>query len=135
MTNGFSQGEVTKKIYQLLSDDAALAAMVTGIYDYVPTRTAYPYITLSDSNTADWSSKTFDGARIAVTLHVYSRARGMTETTNILKRLQFLLHDADLALSGHRVALCRVSGSGVMKESDGVTTHGLLRLLLLTEAI
>ena len=65
-----------KAFFLKLTADAALAALLGGarIYDDVPVRGEFPYVTFGQTTERDWSTGTDDGAEHVVTLHVWSRA-------------------------------------------------------------
>ena len=79
-----------KAIYAALTADAAVVAALGGprIYDDVPVRSDFPYLTFGQSTERDWSTATDDGHEHLVTLHVWSRARGRKETDEVMAAAQ-----------------------------------------------
>ena len=121
-------------LYGRLSGDATLAGLVSGVFDHVPDETAFPYVTVGEDAATDWSTKTFDGQRHALTVHVWSRARGRTEAKTIMARLYALLHGATFAMAGHELILLRCDFSETRREPDGLTQHGVMRFRALTHS-
>lgn len=124
----FCQYELQKAIFQVLVQDAALTGMVNGVYDRVPQKTAFPYISLQRWETEDWASQTTNGMRHTVTLDVWSREGGQKQAAQVMARMHELLHDTTLAVSGQQWVMLRFLGSSVSLEDDGCTYRGQMRL-------
>lgn len=120
-------------LYSRLSGDTALGAMISGVYDYVPDHTNYPYVTLGDATSRDWSTTTTAGADTQCMLHVYSRSGGRKEALLIMERLHLLLHGVALTISGHHCVSLRHNASSVQLEADGMTYQGRMQFNLLSE--
>jgi hypothetical protein len=123
----FSQHPLQKAIYQTLSGDATLMGLVTGVYDRPPQGSAFPYITLGESEGRDWSTKTTSGMEQIVSQHVWSREGGRKQASLIMERIHTLLHDAGLSVEGQTLISLRFSASSLNLENDGWTYHGILR--------
>ncbi|UDQ87348.1 DUF3168 domain-containing protein [Xanthobacter autotrophicus] len=124
-------------IHAALVTDAALAALLGAprIHDVPPGDADFPFVTLGEAVVADWSTATEAGTEQALTLHVFSRSGGRAEAFAIAARLQAVLHDAALALEGHRLANLRATTAEVRRESDGRTFHALVRFRAVTEPV
>lgn len=130
----FSHYELQKAIYQALTGDAALMALVAGIFDRVTEGTAYPYVTIGESAGRDWSTKTTKGVQYLLSLHVWSRGGGRKQAADIMDRIHTVLHDASLAATGHALVLLRFVASEIDLQDDGLTYHGTMRLKALAES-
>ncbi|MFG1207775.1 DUF3168 domain-containing protein [Xanthobacter flavus] len=124
-------------IHAALVTDAALVALLGAprIHDVPPGDADFPFVTLGEAVVADWSTATEAGTEQALTLHVFSRSGGRAEAFAIAARLQAVLHDAALALEGHRLANLRAITAEVRRESDGRTFHALVRFRAVTEPV
>ncbi|MFG1213257.1 DUF3168 domain-containing protein [Xanthobacter flavus] len=124
-------------IHAALVADAALVALLGAprIHDVPPGDADFPFVTLGEAVVADWSTATEAGTEQALTLHVFSRSGGRAEAFAIAARLQAVLHDAALALEGHRLANLRATTAEVRRESDGRTFHALVRFRAVTEPV
>jgi len=122
-------------VFARLTSDAALTALLGGarIYDDVPVRAAFPYVTFAQGAERDWSTASEAGAEHALVLHVWSRGNGRKELLAIMEALRVSLHDAALTLTGHRLINLRHEASEVRREGDGETYHGIVRLRAVTE--
>lgn len=130
----FSQYSLQKSIYQLLSSDSALSVLVSGVYDFVPQASIYPYVVIGEDRLRDWSTKTTNGAEHQLTLHVHSREGGRKQAALIMERLHTLLHNAALTMTGQTLVAISFEGSDIMQEKDGIGYHGVMRYRALTEA-
>lgn len=119
-----------------LAADAPLHALVGGrIHDVPPKEAAFPFVTLGEAVVSDWSTATEGGSEQALTLHVFSRQGGRAEAFAIAARVQEALHEAPLALEGHRLANLRATTAEIRRDSDGRTFHGLVRFRAVTEPL
>ena len=122
-------------VFARLTSDGALIALLGGtrVYDDVPVRAAFPYVTFAQGSARDWSTSNDAGAEHAVVLHVWSRASGRKEALAIIEALRASLHDAALTLAEHRLINLRHEASEVRRASDGETYYGIVRLRAVTE--
>lgn len=126
-----------KALFSKLTADAAVTAALGGprIYDDVPNRTEFPYLTFGQTTERDWSTGTEPGHEHVVTLHVWSRARGRKETDDVMAAAQAALHDAALTMTDHRLINLRHEFSDARREPDGETYHGVARYRAVTEPL
>ncbi len=124
-----------RSVYEALAADAALLGLLGAprIFDDVPQRSEFPYLTLGQSTVRDWSTGNDDGDEHLLTLHVWSRAEGRRETHELMSALKAALHERALALDGHRLVNLRHELSEARREPDGETYHGIVRLRAVTE--
>lgn len=122
-------------IYQALTNDGPLVALLgwARVWDDVPERAAFPYVTFAAGSERDWSTGSGAGAEHAVVLHVWSRAGGRKEAQEIVAAVRAVLHEAALTLTGHRLINLRHEASDVRRDADGETYHGIVRLRAVTE--
>ena len=73
-------------LFARLTAATAVTALLGGarIYDDVPARAEFPYVTFGQSAERDWATGSGDGSEHTVTLHVWSRAAGRKEAVEIL---------------------------------------------------
>ncbi len=122
-------------IFAALTADAELTTLLGGarVYDDVPERAEFPYVTFALSNERDWSTGSDDGSEHTLTLHVWSRAAGRREAHEVLGALRRVLNDAALALTGYRLVNLRHEFSEARRDPDGETYHGITRYRAVTE--
>lgn len=126
---------VQTAIYQRLKGDATLAGMVTGVYDYVPEGTSYPYVRIGDHLSIPDNTHDTYGREITATIHVWTRARGNAQGQAIAARIWELLdHRAgDVEVAGHRVVSIRQEFDQVLPDPDPEVRHHILRFRIQTE--
>lgn len=126
-----------KALYATLTANAGVTSALGGarVYDDVPSRTEFPYITFGQSTARDWSTGTEPGREHTITLHVWSRARGRKEADDVMAAAEAALHDAALTLDGHRLINLRHEFSDARRDPDGETVHGIARYRAVTEPL
>jgi Protein of unknown function (DUF3168) len=118
-----------KALFAALAADATLLALLGGprIYDDVPQASAFPYITFGPSTARDWSTGTDTGTEHAITLNVWSQAKGRAQVHEIMAAARAVLHGQSLTLDGHRLINLRHESSEARRSTDGETYHGTAR--------
>lgn len=132
--SNFSHHSLQKAIYQTLTDDITLMAMITGVFDYVPQDIVHPYITLGNAEIADWSSKTTNGTAQIVALYVFSRSAGRKQAADIMERIYTLLHQVGIAVSGQTLVMMRFINSEITQEADGLSYKGAMKFRALLQS-
>lgn len=124
-------------IFAQLTNDGALIELLGGVrvYDDVPVRAEFPYVTFAQGSERDWSTGGDAGSEHALTLHVWSRGTGRKEAQVVMEALRASLHDASLTPTGHRLVNLRHETSDVRRDTDGVTYHGIVRFRAVTEPV
>lgn len=124
-------------LHETLSTDAGVLAALGGarIYDHVPRKAAYPYVTFAQSTVRDWSTGGENGEEHLITLHVWSRAECRGQLQEIIAAIRRALHDRDLPLVGHRLINLRHEYSETRREPDGERFRGIIRLRAVTEPL
>jgi hypothetical protein len=124
-------------IFARLTADAVLTALLGGerMYDDVPVRAEFPYITFGQSSDRDWSTGTDAGREHLITLHIWSREHGRKQVDEVTDAVRAALHDAAMTLNGHRLINLRHEFSDVRRDGDGETFHGISRYRAVTEPI
>jgi hypothetical protein len=105
------------------------------VYDDVPERAQFPYVTIGQTTERDWSAGSEDGSEHTLTLHVWSRAAGRKEANAVIAAARAALHDATLVLDGHRLINLRHEFSDARRDPDGETFHGTARFRAVTEPL
>jgi len=131
----FSHYPLQKAVYQALTGDAGLMALVTGVFDRPPQGTLFPYITIGESTSSDWSSATTTGMEQNITLHAWSREGGRMQAASIMEKMHTILHDASLSVEGQALVMIRFAASSITLGNDGYTYQGMMRFTALLEAI
>ena len=115
--------------------DADLVTALGGeqVFDDVPREAPFPYITVGDIDTRDWSTQTSRGHEHTVTLHVWSRYRGRKQVQELIAEVDRILDGADPVLSGYRLVNLSTVFWTAQREPDGQVYRGTVRLRAVTE--
>lgn len=120
-------------VYSLLCAHAPLQALLPPgdpqIFDHVPQGALFPYIVIGDMAARPFETQASEGHDITLTLHSYSRYRGMKEA----EALMTALHRIDFTIEGQVLIYCAETGAEIQLEPDGETRHGIQRFRLITE--
>ena len=97
------------------------------MYDEVIEGNTYPFITLGEETTIDYSTKTATGSETTINIHIWSQYKGSKQTKEIMDKVHDLLHDSNLSVTGFNLINLRFEYSDIMRDPDGITRHGVMR--------
>ena len=100
---------------------------ITGVFDDVPTDTAYPYIVIGDETATNISAKDKDFHEHTLTIHIWSQYRGNRDIKEIMKRVYAALNDVSYTVSGASGVNLKHEFQTTLTEGDGITRHGVMR--------
>lgn len=122
-------------VYTTLNNDATLGTLASGVYDYVPESTDYPYVTIGDftENRLDMMGR--KGKNITFRVHVWSEYKGNKEAANILGRVDTLLDTVDISVSGYSLvkSSLRREDTQALEDPDGRTRHIVARYRIMVQ--
>ena len=114
-------------VFNALDQSSTLQNLVTDVYDFVPEGTAFPYVKIGEQTMVDNGTKNKQGTDFTIEVHTFSRYRGSVEIKNIMSVVYDILHESSLSVSGAELINMRFEFSDIIKENDGLTTHGVQR--------
>lgn len=121
-------------LYEVLSEDATLSGMVTGVHDDVPEDAALPYVVIGDFIEVPRNSQDRRGWETLATLDVWSNYRGNWEAADIAARLAALLDHQPLTLPGYHHVVTRFEFSQTLRDPDDPKLrHVPVRFRIVTE--
>lgn len=122
------QFQLQQAIYTALNSDNTLTdTLGATIVDDVPHGTSYPFVTIGDVRSSDYSTVDLIGGDLVVELHSWSQYKGSKEVKQMMDRLHDLLHDSNLGVTGFNLVNLRFEFSDIVRDPDGVTRHGVMR--------
>jgi hypothetical protein len=125
-----------KAVIAALRADAGVAALTASrVYDDPPRNVAFPYVSLGPATLADWDTATERGHVHMLHLDIWSRQGGRKEVRAVLGAVEAVLHDAALALDGHRLINLRFEFADIFRDEDGETMRGAVRYRAVTEPL
>ena len=119
--------ELQQTVFNALDQSSTLQNLVTDVYDFVPESTAFPYVKVGEQTMVDNGTKDKKGSDFTIEVHTFSRYRGSVEIKNIMSVVYDILHESSLSVSGASLVNMRFEFSDIIKENDGLTTHGVQR--------
>ena len=114
-------------VFNALDQSSTLQNLVTDVYDFVPESTAFPYVKIGEQTMVDNGTKDKKESDFTIEVHTFSRYRGSVEIKNIMSVVYDILHESSLSVSGASLVNMRFEFSDIIKENDGLTTHGVQR--------
>lgn len=126
---------VQAAVYTRLTADEQLAALITGIYDYVPEDAVFPYVTVGEAIETPDNTVAGLGRQTVITLHVWTRARGHAKGLTIAARITALLDHQPLTIPGsaHIATRYEFGQTLIDPEPPGDVRHVVLRYRVVTE--
>lgn len=117
--------------------DAGLVSALGGeqVFDDVPREAPFPYITIGDIDSRDWSTQSSRGHEHTVTLQLWSRYRGRKQVQDLIAEVDRILDGAAPPLNGHRLVNLSTVFWTAQREPDGEVYRGTMRLRAVTEPI
>ena len=126
------QVNIQLALFTALNADVQLMAVVSGIYDYVPQDTEYPYVVIGDCTWLEWDTDTTTGGEATCTIHSWSRYSGRLQVKQIQAHIYRILHRNPLVLSAGLAIDNFIEFAETFMDPDGETHHGVQRLRIIT---
>lgn len=129
--------ELWKAIFDRLSSDAGVLALVDGIHDKEPAGAwagvKAAFITRGPAYGVDESAECVDGAELTQQIDIWSRSTRRSACDDIVYAVRRSLHDAELALNQHALVSIRVTLWRTVDDPDPLTQHGVVMVTALVE--
>lgn len=122
-------------MYEALTGDTALMALVTGVYDFVSEKAVYPYVVIGEATEIPRNSQDRFGWETVPTLHVWDKYRGYARVLRIGERIGEVLDHAPLTIPGYDHVATRFEFSQTLTDPEppGDIRHLVLRHRIVTE--
>lgn len=114
--------ELQRSVYNRLS-----SRLSRPVYDEIPQGATFPYIAIGEDTATDAGAKNAHGEEVTLTLHVWSRAKGMSEVKTILDEITAAMTGAPLLITGFQSAIAQREFADTFRDPDGITRHGVIR--------
>ena len=110
---------VQEAVVAALRDSVPVMATATGVYDGPPARAAFPYVSVGDGLTSDWSNKTAPGREIRVALTVWDDGEESARLQGLMNHVEDAVAGIERDLDGWRVASVVFLRSLIARRPDG----------------
>lgn len=106
------------------------------VFDSNPENEPFPYVVMGEITAKDWSDKSKPGQEVYSTIHIWSQYHGRKEADEIADAVLQALTSSPLDLApDFKAVLDKLDSYNLIVDMDGVTRHGILRLLYLIEEV
>jgi hypothetical protein len=114
-------------------------ALAWRIYDDVPDESIPPYIEIGEADTIDASVKGRPCQQMTISFHLWSLERSWKQVTSMANDILTALtvtnsqSPSALSLTNFNIVLSKLENKRNMIDQDGLTRHGVLDILYLTQ--
>ncbi|MFC0245236.1 DUF3168 domain-containing protein [Falsochrobactrum ovis] len=124
-----------KALYETLKSDTELIETLGGerIYDQVPPKAAFPYITFGETLSREWNTASEVGGEHFLNIQIWARTAGRKLVLDIAGRIATRLDEAPIILEGHRLINFMLT-EVLARNTDGLGSYlGTMRYRVVTE--
>lgn len=126
--SGSPSWPLQQAIYARLSGDATLVTTLgAAVYDEPPAGVAFPYVVVGDTTETPNDTMGVTGRDLTVTIHTWSRYRGMREISRMQDRIDQLLDRWLPTVAGWNSVHVLQEYFEALRDPDGLTRHGVSR--------
>lgn len=119
--------ELQGVIVARLKSNAAVTALIAGrVYDAVPDKAKFPYVTLGEGDETGGDADCIDGFEVTFDIDVWSRGVGFPEVKQIADAVRAALRSPELTLQINALAEFRHRQTRIFRDPDGQTSHAVL---------
>jgi uncharacterized protein DUF3168 len=131
--------ELQKLLYDTLKADSAVMALANDVYDAVdkePWGSKNGYISFGAHDAFNEDAECLVESTHTIQIDCWSRKVGSVHAKQMVDAVYAALHDnSSLTLSTNALVQIRVSLRQVLRDPDGLTTHGLLQVEAMIEEL
>lgn len=102
------------------------------IYDQVPGKPTFPYVTIGGGDTVGDDNSCFDASEVNVSVHVWSRAVGFPECKTLAALIRPRLK-TEFTLTGFTVSSAEYVTTRYFRDPDGLTSHAVVEFRYLVD--
>jgi len=102
------------------------------VLDLAGLNQTYPYLTIGEMIGTQLDTLGEEAVDVEITVHIWSRQRGMQEMQQLMETAKNTLHRARLPVTGFQWVTTIWNYAQTMRDADGVTRHGILRFRVMT---
>lgn len=124
-----------KALFEVLKNDDELIETLGGerVYDHVPPRTPFPYVTLGETASRDWSTASENGGEHFLNIQIWARESGRKRVLDIAGRIATRLDEGPVDVNGHRLINLMLT-EVLARNTDGLGGYlGTMRYRAVTE--
>ncbi|TMV01510.1 DUF3168 domain-containing protein [Brucella haematophila] len=127
-----------RALFDALKDDDGLKETLGGerIYDHVPPKTPFPYVTLGETSSRDWSTASEKGDEHFVNIQIWAKESGRKRVLDIAARIASRLDEGPpVTVDGHHLVNLMLT-EVIARNTDGLGSYlGTMRYRAVTEPL
>ncbi|WP_420142878.1 DUF3168 domain-containing protein [Sphingomonas sp.] len=114
--------EMQAALVAALAGAEGVSEIASGVFDGPPVRAAYPYLTIGDGFTTDWSHKTGRGREHRLTIAIWDEAGRAARLHGLVGAVEAAIEALPANLPHHRIASLMLIRSRVLRPAGGPWT-------------
>lgn len=99
--------DIQKGIYDKLTGDATLMALITGVFDEVPKDQEFPYVAIGTATEVKFNTFDKQGRDVTEEIYAYSQYDGFKECLQVMERIAELLDYQVITLASNSLVYIR----------------------------
>lgn len=114
--------EVQRALYEAITPVVPDAR----VYDRVPLKEEFPYVTIGDEQVVDDGNTCDNGWEVFSDVHVWSRANSGFQEAKLLLAAIVPAVVGIASIDGHDLISVEVENTRIFRDPDGLTSHGVI---------
>jgi hypothetical protein len=134
------QAELQKLLFEQMTGNATLMALANGVYDFVPpdpfetlSGTVNGYITFGPTQVLNDDSECIIGQEHMVQIDCWSRQKNTVHCKRMVDTVASIFNEKSFPMVDNALVGITVQDRRVFADPDGLTTHGMLTLMVYVE--
>ena len=130
-----------RALYNALTGDVALMALITGVYadvqqpDLPESDSNFPYVVIGQDNLSPFDTKTKLGASALAQIDIWSRQNNLIEAKEVASAIYTALHYQPLTITDADHVVTMVESQVFSKDPDGHTKRGMVMVRIIYDDI
>lgn len=113
--------QVQQALYEVLSIDASLSAIVNGVYSNVPQNQDFPYVQIGSFEANEITQKAREVVKITYDIIAFSQRNSLEEILNITSVVKNILNEPNFTMNDYNLIRIDHIKSDIDSLSDGMT--------------
>jgi hypothetical protein len=134
--SGSPERAVLAALRQAIVSDAAVQSIFGAparFYDERPSEPVFPFVQTGAVQTRAAGASLKDAMEHLINLHVWSRYGGRAQALDGLHALRACIENGIGPAAGRHIVMASASFIDVFRDADGITTHGVMRVRVISE--
>ena len=122
-----------KAVYEKLTGNSQLMAIISGVFDYPPQSAVFPFVNIGNATISEVLNLSGYITEYQFDINIFAREAGHKQTADIMEIIYGLLHNGTISVSGKTLVVMRFESSSIQLENDGWTYQGIMRLRVILQ--